>query len=1367
MARILPIGDPVDDSERRAIHYLSEHLPDTYWVIHNFEVPAPDHGWHEVDIAILAPHGVFLVDVKGTRGQIEVVGSQWYPENRAPFLSPLPKLRGNAKALRGQVLKQHPGRPEIEKIWFDAVVLLTGQNVKLIDPAGRDSPVAIPLAGCEKLFMDASRVPPRKEPNIGRLHGQIIKALEGVLRQPTGPLRLGNWEVEEKLGASSRYTEYRGHNVLVGPSAGKVLLRIYKANAYLPEAERQLERKRIANAYRALDRMPGHPHIARAKDFFTTEHEESYVLVSEDIPGRALRLHLQKPELVLTWDQKLQLAQDLLSALAHAHSHEVIHRHLTPDTLLVGLDQHLHLIGFDFARSSGEQSYTVSDELAEIVDPLYLAPEMQHDPGAATSASDIFCAGLILYELFTGKQPFTNASEVFDCSGVFPQAPSTHRPELPASLDAWLQSLCAFEPQERITAAKALTELETVLRHAAKSSIPAIDLKPPATLPAEPVLDYENLPNGTVLNKRYLIENHMDPGGYGEVYKVIDTWGDVTRALKLILKDPHSTLERLKKEYRTLTHLPEHPVVVRVREAGQLPGEDAPCYLVLEYVEGEPLNRLLDQHAFHPEDALLMARQAAEGLAHLHTNHVYHCDIKPNNLMWTAHGVKIIDFNVSVHTDLSDDFGGGTRRYLPPDVEFHDEPSEAERIDRDLYALGITFYESVTPMRRYPWPTAQPPKDVPPKSLLDLRSDLSPAVNELVVRWLDPDRSCRFGSAQELLQALQRIPKALQAPSVSSGEIVLPVRPALSGPETIPPNTNPFVKYLLTLYSQSPLTNAGTRGRDPEHFNLYIPTALDKELSPAILEGQFKLVLLSGNAGDGKTAYLQALEKLAQDEGAILREPLANGRSWTLRGKTYQSNYDGSQDEGEQRNPEVLRTFLQDYAGSDSSTWPQDQIRLLAINEGRLVDFLTVHGDTFPALKKLIKSSQQSQKAESGVLVINLNSRCVVSAEDPIFDSLLNSLTRQSLWEPCQQCDLRTRCYVHHNAQTFQAAQSSSLVIERLKTLYTLTHLRGRLHITLRDLRSAMAFMLAGTRDCAEIHQLYEHGSAQEILTGFYFNSWMGGGKNSADRLLTLLTEMDVGQVALPQLDRSLGLSEPETDHLLLRFEERGQYDQDLLRAWFRQLERRPEAVLTPDVATKHRDYLAQLRRRSFFERRDDGWFEQIAYRSSSQLLKLITGEQRLDGVLSELVTALNRSEGIWRDDQIEGHFALQIRRVEDGTLRAYRLFETDRLQLCLQPVPTSKYLETLPTGLLLIYTSPSGQKIELAIELDTFEMMQRLNHGYRPSIEEARGAFLNLEVFKHLLGSVPYQQLLLTPDGYRFYQIQRTSDGILEMETR
>ena len=167
-------------------------------------------------------------------------------------------------------------------------------------------------------------------------------------------------------------------------------------------------------------------------------------------------------------------------------------------------------------------------------------------------------------------------------------------------------------------------------------------------------------------------------------------------------------------------------------------------------------------------------------------------------------------------------------------------------------------------------------------------------------------------------------------------------------------------------------------------------------------------------------------------------------------------------------------------------------------------------------------------------------------------------MSQQEYWEACEKCDLKGKCYAYHNAKTFQDPIAGPKVIERLKMLYTITHLRGRLHITMRDLRSALAFMLVGTRDCDGIHQLYHNGGEENqnrILDGFYFNSWLGGSEGSNDRLVSLLSEIDVAQVSNPDLDRALGFLAPKTKAMSrFSFAERPGYDEELVETLFRNL---------------------------------------------------------------------------------------------------------------------------------------------------------------------------------------------------------------------
>lgn len=90
MAKVIPVGQPVNDAERSAIAYLRDRLPDSYILLHNFEIERQGERF-EIDIALLTPHALYLIDVKGTRGTIDVYGNKWYPEGRAPYPTPLGK----------------------------------------------------------------------------------------------------------------------------------------------------------------------------------------------------------------------------------------------------------------------------------------------------------------------------------------------------------------------------------------------------------------------------------------------------------------------------------------------------------------------------------------------------------------------------------------------------------------------------------------------------------------------------------------------------------------------------------------------------------------------------------------------------------------------------------------------------------------------------------------------------------------------------------------------------------------------------------------------------------------------------------------------------------------------------------------------------------------------------------------------------------------------------------------------------------------------------------------------------------------------------------------------------------------------------
>jgi serine/threonine protein kinase len=1365
MAQVIAIGEAVNDEERKAIAWLKEKLPDDYYVIHSFEVEQFDQLF-EVDICVAAPHAIYLVDAKGVHGKIDVDGSTWHTSHSS-YRSPSPKLRGNAKSFSGLIGRQNRNNRDLKNIYVDTAVLLTIDDCQFNDPEDRERGQVIALKNSTRFFTDVNRIPDRFTPSVTKYIKLIAGALGQSAKKREHGLRLGNWEVADQLQVNERFTEYRAFNSTAGKKGGTVLARAYIADPYLPEEERSQQKRLLENAYRALMSMPAHTAIIGAKDFFATEAQDQFILITDDIPGDTLSNHLSDSSKTLTLDQKKRVVRDLLSALVHLHTHDVVHRNITPEHLLMGMDGQPRLMDFDYARVGSEQTTTVADAIQALNESRYKAPELWADNTAASAASDLYSLGLVIYTLFTGEAAFDSVTQAIEHSCVFSRQPSEVNPQLPKGFDQWLNGLKVKDPAERPTAQQALDGFQLLWRPQAEPEAQLQITSKPTAVPIVDDVNYKRLPAGFALTSKYVVQQPLGkPGGFGIVYKVIDTLGDVPRAIKLILQDRESVLERLKQEYRTLVKLPEHPYVVKVFDADVLPN-DGPPYIVFEYLEGHDVSELIRDHSLTAFEVWEMAKQVTEGLAHLHDHDVFHCDIKPQNLIWKDGKVRIIDFNVSVEAqDMAQ--GGGSRKYLPPDLDLTLQPQAADLIDRDLYALGITVYRAIT--GEYPWAESQfPVPGEAGRNPTDFNHsmDLSDEVCALLIKLIAPKRADRFDTAEDVLAALNKVAqlkKLLPKADESTSQFSLP-RLA----DGSMPTKSAFHDYLLTLYSQSRHSNSGTRGLDDYAKLIYVDTALDTQLAPAVLAGELKLVLITGNAGDGKTAFLQQLEAEAERRGvSVALNPEGNGSSFEIDGHRFVSNYDGSQDEGDKGNDSVLAEFFASYQGSDDSQWPQHETRLIAINEGRLVDFLASHRGDFSALMPLIEQGLMDGQAQAQVAVVNLNLRDVLASSEQhpesIFERLIARMVDPKVWQGCDFCALKDTCYVRYNVATFQDAQSGPKVIERLKYLYSLTNLRNQLHITLRDLRSALAYTLVGGHSCAEIRDIYAQDDMSGILKGYYFNAWCGNGE-SEDRLLALLAEVDVADSSNVRMDRGLDyLGAASVDWL--SFDDRGDFENQLLQKRHDELPAETSLSAGPERYSAHQAFVGMLRRKVYFELRGDEWRQMVVYRSAERLLRLLEPGADLVEAKQVLIYAINRGEGLHNPHIFNGQLAMQVRRVERGTVKSYRVFPADVFSISVNNgASQASFIERRPSKLVLSYRGAGGLQADLDLNLDLFEMLQRLNEGYIPSVEELQGYYLSLTVFKNVLASAPYQEVLLTTNGRHYQKISRERDGVLVLE--
>jgi hypothetical protein len=165
-------------------------------------------------------------------------------------------------------------------------------------------------------------------------------------------------------------------------------------------------------------------------------------------------------------------------------------------------------------------------------------------------------------------------------------------------------------------------------------------------------------------------------------------------------------------------------------------------------------------------------------------------------------------------------------------------------------------------------------------------------------------------------------------------------------------------------------------------------------------------------------------------------------------------------------------------------------------------------------------------------------------------------------------------------------------------------------------------------------------------------------------------------------------------------------------------------------------------------------------------MLELTSGKVDPATVLPGMLRAINLGEGLTHPELVRGRLSLQVREVPGGTIRSYRTFPGDRFKLVVQDeAQRARFVEHMPTKLGLRYRGENDTETTLDVNLDVFEMFDRLNHGYRPTGDELQGYYLSLAIFKNILGSAPYQEVLLTPSGHDFFRVRRQDGGTLKLE--
>jgi eukaryotic-like serine/threonine-protein kinase len=264
--------------------------------------------------------------------------------------------------------------------------------------------------------------------------------------------------------------------------------------------------------------------------------------------------------------------------------------------------------------------------------------------------------------------------------------------------------------------------------------------------------------DNTLVDGRYRIVERIGSGGMADVYKAEDTHLGREVALKVLHRrfaQDQEFVERFRREARSAAGL-QHPHVVGVFDRGE---HDGTYYIAMEYLPGRTLKEIVNAQAPLPQESVIdlgLQILAAAGFAHRHQ--VIHRDFKPHNVIvddaWQA---KVTDFGIArAGASEMTETGSimGTAQYLSP------EQAQGHAVGgtSDLYSIGVMLYELLT--GRVPFAgdsavaVALKHLSEPPTPISQLRPDVHPTLESVVMAALAKDPAQRWQTAEEFAAAL-------------------------------------------------------------------------------------------------------------------------------------------------------------------------------------------------------------------------------------------------------------------------------------------------------------------------------------------------------------------------------------------------------------------------------------------------------------------------------------------------------------------------------------------------------------------------------------------------------------------------------------
>ncbi|MBI1986918.1 MAG: hypothetical protein HYS70_01045 [Nitrospinae bacterium] len=626
-------------------------------------------------------------------------------------------------------------------------------------------------------------------------------------------------------------------------------------------------------------------------------------------------------------------------------------------------------------------------------------------------------------------------------------------------------------------------------------------------------------------NSFYKIINQLGSGGIGKTFKVVHVdkkngieYGTYVAKVISHPEDGDAALQA----YRKVRAHTAHPHLSVIHEIA--PEWDKNSFVALmKWVPGIPLSDLTGVLPLHAEDqgevswesmVLRWVDALCDALGSLHRVGLVHGDVTPKNIIVSGGEVILTDYDAVIEA-------GGKPRidnacYSSPTVQQFEkiEPSD------DIFALGASFFHVL--FDREPFRFDGEFRKTSGVNFEGISLEEMPFVAQFLSRATSLDQSQRFGNGMEVRLFIRQL-------TLSETEETSPL-PFIPEQEIrLAKNEVPRLLDILRTYPGSLKGNDETRGLDSKFAEqTYVETRLDQILVDQIKNHEVSLAILFGNAGDGKTAFLQ---HLAMQLG--LKKHHSSERLWnhTLsNGIRIKANLDGSASYQGKTATELLDEFFAPY---QNCTPPGNLVHLLAINSGPLqawiLDYEQRQGET--------RLTEQLQAVLDGDLsqldhkfrFLDLNNRSLVGGLiegsegistdflDHLLERLLSDDKGEDLWWPCPACRAKSRCSAWESVSLLQDPEKGSTLRQRFYEALQAAHQRGEIHITARELRATLSYIFFGLPYCTDLHE-----NPGPVSGHYYDRAFDPDSPGRQGELLQEMLFLDPALEAHPQIDRYL-----------------------------------------------------------------------------------------------------------------------------------------------------------------------------------------------------------------------------------------------------